>query len=444
MSPTIPMSATVERLPIAALKTDPRNPRQHSDRQVRQIARSIASFGFNVPILIDRDNRILAGHGRLQACQQLGLTDVAIIRLEHLSKAQASAFSIAENRLSETSSWDDRLLAEVLKDLADLDLDFSIEATGFDMGEIDFRIEALSRGADESEDRADALPSTLGPCITRSGDLWLLGNHRVFCGSALDIHAYETLMGPNRAEMVFTDPPYNVRIDGHVSGLGSVHHREFAMASGEMSKSEFTSFLTLACTLLARHSTDGSIHFVCMDWRHADDLMAAGKLAYSDLKNICVWNKHNGGMGSFYRSQHELIFVFKSGHAAHRNNIQLGQHGRNRSNVWSYPGANSFGRETEEGLLSNLHPTVKPVRLVADAILDCSSRGAVVLDPFLGSGTTMIAAERTGRRCFGMEIDTHYVDTIVRRWQAYTGEAAKHALTREPFNRSAMEANNGK
>jgi DNA modification methylase len=233
--------------------------------------------------------------------------------------------------------------------------------------------------------------------------------------------------------MVFTDPPYNVPIEGHASGLGSIHHRTFAMASGEMNPPEFTEFLVGSCSLLARHSVDGGIHFICMDWRHIGELLAAGSEVYSELKNACVWVKHNAGMGSFYRSQHELVFVFKHGRGPHRNNVQLGRYGRHRSNVWSYRGANCLGRGTEEGNLLELHPTVKPVAMVADAILDCSARGDVVLDAFLGSGTTIIAAERTGRRSYGLEIDPLYVDTIIRRWQAFTGENAAHAVTGRTF-----------
>jgi DNA modification methylase len=239
--------------------------------------------------------------------------------------------------------------------------------------------------------------------------------------------------------MVFTDPPYNVPIHGHASGLGAIHHREFAMASGEMNEAEFVSFLALTCALLVCHSVDGSIHFVCTDWRHAGNLIVAGAASYSELKNICVWTKHNAGMGSFYRSQHEFIFVFKAGRGTHQNNIQLGQYGRHRSNVWSYPGANSFSRATDEGHLLALHPTVKPVRLVADAILDCSTRGDVILDSFLGSGTTLIAAERVGRICHGIEIDPLYVDTAIRRWQSYTGDSAVHAVTRKRFGEEAPE-----
>ncbi len=240
--------------------------------------------------------------------------------------------------------------------------------------------------------------------------------------------------------MIFSDPPYNVRIDGHASGLGAIHHRPFPMASGEMNRTEFTAFLTQACRNLAAYSVDGSLHYVCMDWRHLDEMLAAGREAYHQLKNLCVWVKDNGGMGSLYRSQHELILVFKHGRNRHRNNVQLGQFGRNRSNVWNYPGANSFARNGEEGNLSALHPTVKPVAMVADAILDCTARGEIVLDAFLGSGTTMIAAERTGRRCYGLELDPVYVDTIVRRWQTLTGGSARHAASGRDFDDLAREA----
>ena len=260
------------------------------------------------------------------------------------------------------------------------------------------------------------------------------------CGNALDPEVFTALMGEDCAAMVFTDPPYNVPIEGHSSGLGAIHHRPFPMASGEMDKAAFTAFLGRACRNLAAFSAGGSLHYVCMDWRHLDELLTAGGEAYGELKNVCVWIKDNPGMGSLYRSQHELVFVFKQRGGSHRNNVQLGQFGRNRSNVWRYPGANSFARSREEGNLLAFHPTVKPVAMVADAILDCSARGDVVLDGFLGSGTTVIAAERTGRRCYGLELDPGYVDTVVRRWQALTGGSALHAISGRSFDDLAREA----
>jgi DNA modification methylase len=283
-----------------------------------------------------------------------------------------------------------------------------------------------------------ALPA--GPPLSKIGDLWILGRHRVLCGDALDPVAFETLMGEGRAAMVFTDPPYNVPIDGHASGLGAIHHRSFPMASGEMDRSQFASFLTQACRSLTACSVEGSLHYICMDWRHLDEVLTAGRSIYSELKNLCVWVKDNGGMGSLYRSRHELVLVFKHGRTGHRNNVQLGQFGRNRSNVWHYPGANSFARYGEEGNLLALHPTVKPVAMVADAILDCSARGEIVLDAFLGSGTTVIAAERTGRRCYGLELDPIHADTTIHRWQALTGGRARLATTDRDFDDLAREA----
>jgi DNA modification methylase len=419
--------------PIESLKPNAKNPRRHDRRQIKKLAHSIRVFGFVVPVLIDRDRNILAGHGRVIAAKEAGLSELPTIQLEHLSEAQARAFMIADNRLSEIAEWDDQLLAETFKDLTALNLDFSIEATGFSISEIDLRIAALAPTPEGEKDPADTLPPDRGPPVSALGDLWLLGDHRVYCGNALEEAAYVTLMQGEKAAMAFTDPPYNVPIKGHASGLGAAHHREFAMASGEMTAAEFKTFLTRACSLLAGNSVDGALHYVCMDWRHMAEVLAAGQVAYSEIKNLCVWVKDNGGMGSLYRSQHELVFVFKHGRGAHRNNVQLGQHGRYRTNVWRYAGANTFSRGGEEGNLLSLHPTVKPVALVADAILDCSARRDIVLDAFLGSGTTVIAAERTGRRCYGLELDPLYIDTIIRRWQAFTGVTACHAVTGQKF-----------
>ena len=419
-SPPASLRLAVDYLPIETLTLDPANARQHKPAQIKQIARSIEAFAFNVPVLVDRDGKVLAGHGRVLACRHLGRTEVPVIRLDHLTPEQARAFAIADNRLAETSSWDEALLAQHLKVLSELDLDFSLEATGFTVGEIDLKIQGL----DEDEpDEADDLPP-IGPAVAKPGDLWRLGKHRVLCASSLDPTSYTRLMGSDRAAMVFTDPPYNVRIDGHVSGKGKTRHREFAMASGEMSEPEFIAFLSQAARLMSEASADGALQYICMDWRHAFALLAAGRTVYSDLLNICVWTKSNGGMGSLYRSAHEMVMVFKHGRGAHRNNVQLGAFGRNRTNVWSYPGANGFLRSSEDGDLMAQHPTPKPVSLVADAILDVTARRDLVLDPFLGSGSTLIAAERVGRICRGLELDPLYVDLTIRRWQRLTGETA--------------------
>ena len=417
---------------ISELKINPKNPRTHSRRQIQQIARSLKAFGFVVPVLIDAWGNVIAGHGRILAALLLGLTEVPTICLDHLTAAQAQAFMIADNRLTENSEWNERLLAEQLHDLSLVDLGFSLDAIGFEMAEIDLKIEGLNSPAADTEDPADALPAqSHRPVVSRPGDLWLLDHNRVLCDSALNPGAYLTLMSDELAQAIFTDPPFNLRIENNVSGLGAIQHKNFTMASGEMSQAEFTAFLIRACSLHARHSVNGSLHFICMDWRHLTELLTAGNSVYSKLKNLCVWTKDSAGMGSLYRSQHELILVFKHGDAPHRNNVQLGKYGRNRSNVWSYPSAKSFSRASDEGNLLGEHPTVKPAAMVADAIMDCTARDDIVIDGFLGAGTSVIAAERTGRRCYGLEIDPLYVDVIVRRWQAFTRSAARHAISGE-------------
>lgn len=436
-------AVTVVYRRIDELRLDPKNPRDHSARQVRQIARSIEAFGFNSPVLVDATLKVIAGHGRVLAAQLLSWNEVPTVCLSHLSEAQAQAYMLADNRLTENSTWNEHLLAQHLKDLAELDLDFSLEATGFEMGEIDLRIEQLNADSAGESDAADDLSGlSNGPSVSRQGDLWLLRGNRVYCGSALNASAYATLMDGESANAVFSDPPYNVQINGNVSGLGTVQHREFAMASGEMTEAEFTEFLTQAFSLFARNSVHGSLHFVCMDWRHLSEMLAAGNATYGEFMNLCVWAKDNAGMGSFYRSQHELIFVFKNGRAKHRNNVQLGQFGRNRTNVWRYPSAHSLSRGDEGNLLA-MHPTVKPVAMIADAIMDCTARRDIVLDGFLGSGSTVIAAERTARRCYGFELDPLYVDTIVRRWQAFTRDSAQHAVSGRSFDQMEGEVGAG-
>jgi len=427
----IPLLA-VETWEISNLKLDDLNPRIHRPAHLQQIAVSIRETGYNVPILIDRDGKVLSGHGRVEACRLLGLTEIPVIRLEHLTPAKARAFSIAENRLVEAGEWDKRVLAEHFRVLAALDLDFSLEMTGFCTAEIDLMIEGLDLDG-SAADPDDAPIEAAAVLVSRLGDCWSLGQHVVGCADALLAGSYAALLAGKLADVVFSDPPYNVPVHGHVSGKGRRRHREFAMASGEMSEAEFASFLTRALQHMAEHSRDGSIHFICMDWRHLSPLFAAARGAYDDLINLCVWAKNNGGMGSLYRSAHELVAVFRKGRAAHRNNVELGRHGRNRTNVWSYPGANSFVRSSEEGDLLAQHPTPKPVQMVADALLDVSERGDLVLDPFLGSGSTLIAAERVGRRCRGLDLDPAYVDLTIRRWERLTGQQAVHVTSGQTF-----------
>ena len=417
--------------PVDELKLYPRNPRTHSKHQIRQIANSIEAFGFTNPVLVDKNGTIVAGHGRVAAAHLLGIHKIPTIRLESLSPDQIRAYVVADNRLAEIAGWDKSILAIELQHLLTIDDSLDVTITGFEIPEIDL----LLQDANGAPDKDDIFQiEDRGPAVTQQGDLWQLGKHRLLCASSLQEESYKTLMAGRRAALVFCDLPYNVKIDGHVCGKGAVRHREFQMASGEMSEAEFVAFLSTSLRLLARHSAVGSVHFLFMDWRHMKEMLAAGGQVYDSLLNLCIWVKDNGGMGSLYRSRHELVFVFRNGKGSHRNNVQLGKYGRNRTNVWEYPGVNTLSRQGEEGNLLALHPTVKPVGLVADAVLDCSARGDIVLDAFLGSGTTLLAAERTGRVCYGIEIDPIYVDTAIRRWQFQTGDCAVQASTGKRFD----------
>lgn len=422
------------------LRPYPGNARSHSRKQLKLIADSINRFGFTNPILITDDFEVVAGHGRLQAAKSLGLELVPVIALDTLSGADKKALIIADNRIAELAGWDRDILAIEYQGLLDLQFD-DIEVTGFSLGEIDTILDEASEKTPVGPGPEDLLPPVVTAPVSRKGDLWILGSHRLLCGDARSDSDYARLLGDEAADLVLTDPPFNVRVDGNVSGLGKVRHQEFAMASGEMSEAEFTAFLSTFLSHSTARSRSGAILFVFMDWRHLFELTCAGREQGLDLKNLIVWAKDNAGMGTFYRSKHELVFVFKNGDAAHTNTFELGQHGRYRTNVWEYAGVNTFraGRLDELAM----HPTVKPVSMLADAIRDVTKRGAIVLDPFAGSGSTLIAAEKTGRQARCIEYEPKYCDVIVRRWQAYTGKAATFdgtELTFEDFEGARTSA----
>jgi DNA modification methylase len=414
---------------IAELKAAPRNARTHSKRQLEQIGVSMKRFGFTNPLLIDDDNGIIAGHGRLAAAKVIGLTLVPCVRLSHMSDAEKRAYVIADNKLALNAGWDMEILAIEFQGLAELGFDIAL--TGFDLPEVDVVLTDADGASPEPAGPEDRCPQPGAVAVTRPGDLWAMGRHVLYCGDAKDPVGLEHLMGDRRADMMFTDPPYNLVVDGHVSGLGKTHHREFAEASGEMSQEQFTEFLRESLSLAGSFCRDGAIAYVCMDWRHLREILGAGHTVFSALKNICVWAKTNGGMGSFYRSQHELVLVWKVGEAPHTNTFGLGDKGRYRTNVWTYPGVNTFKSDRMEEIAS--HPTVKPVALVADAIRDVSNRGQVVLDVFGGSGTTLIAAEKTGRCARLVEIDPIYCDVIIQRWERLTGKRATLLPSSETF-----------
>jgi DNA modification methylase len=384
--------------------------------------------------VVDEQNRVVIGHGRILAAKRLGMLKIPVIEIRHLSLAQLKAFRVADNKLAQNAHWDERLLGETLLELKELNPDFDLSITGFSLPEIDIAIQKLSQVSIEDEDSSSSLT---GVSVCEVGDTWQLGNHRLYCGDAKSASSFEELMEGERGDVVIIDPPYNVPIGGHVSGKGKVRHREFAQCVGELSREEFIRFLTESCGLLSKHSKDGAIHFVFMDWVHLDELLVAGREVYSELKNIAVWVKSSAGMGSLYRSQHEMVCVYKSGTARHINNVELGKNGRNRTNVWQYDSASTQARKGNNVL--ELHPTVKPMQLVMDALLDCSNRGDLVIDSFLGSGTTLLAAERTGRFCRGIELDPLYVDTAIRRWQNLTGQDAVRTSDGRSFGDIAAE-----
>lgn len=415
--------------PIGTVRTAKRRTRKHTERQIQKLMASIMRFGMVVPLLVGEDFRLISGHARLEAARRLGYREVPVIVIAHLDEDERRTLALALKRIAQESQWDEPELVLELTYLVSLEELEVIDAIGFDRPEIEVLIGG--KGGPVDEDPADAVPKPEAIVISRPGDLWRCGKHLLYCGNALDAESYRRLLAGEEARLVFTDPPYNVPIAGHVSGLGKVRHSEFAMAAGEMSTDEFIAFLKAVLVLLAAHSMDGALNYVCMDWRHMHELLTAGRAAYSEFVNLAVWVKDNGGMGSLYRSRHELVTVWKAGKGPILNNVQLGRFGRNRTNVWEYPGVNTFraGRLDELAM----HPTVKPVALVADAIRDASNRGDVVLDAFSGSGTTLIAAEKTGRVARVIELDPKYVDVAIRRFEALTNTEALHAETGEPF-----------
>jgi DNA modification methylase len=413
---------------VDQLKAYAKNPRKHSDKQIVQLMASIREFGFAVPALIDPDNGIIAGEARIAAAKRLGMKEVPVLIAEHWNKAQIRAYRLADNRLAEHATWDTELLQLEIGAILEIG-ETPIEILGWTTGEIDVLMESVT-GAEAGDPLDDVVDPPSNP-VARSGDIWLLGKHRLMCGSSILPDNWVRLMAGESAAMAFTDAPYNVPVNGHVSGLGKNQHAEFAMASGEMSEAEFTQFNLDYLTNLAAHTKDGGILMACMDWRHLSELLAAAAKARLQLLNLCVWRKTNAGMGSLYRSQHELVLILKKGKASHTNNVELGRHGRYRSNVWDYAGANSFGSTRDSDLAA--HPTVKPIGLVADAIRDVTRHGEIVLDAFMGSGTTILAAERTGRIACGIEIAPGYIDVAITRWEKMTGQSARLEETGETF-----------
>lgn len=409
--------AIIEYRAPGELTLPERATRNHSRKQIAKLLESIRQFGFRNPIIISANNEVVCGAARLEAAKQAGLNRVPVICAADLTPAKLRAYRLADNRIAEDAVWDERNLRLEFDEIIELQgpYDIDLTITGFETPELDRLMLSPEPSATESLPDPDDVIA-----VNRPGDVWQVGSHRLICGDARDEAVMTQLVDGRQVRMSFTDPPYNVRVPGNVSGLGRHRHPDFAMASGEMDREAYVAFLTTVFERMAAVAMDGALHYVCMDWRHIREVVEAGMAVFTELKNIAIWRKSNAGMGSLYRSQHEMIPLFKQGTAAHVNNVALGQHGRNRTNVWDYPGYAGFHRDRAEAL--ETHPTVKPVALVLDAIRDCSNRGDNILDPFGGSGTTLIAAERAGRQALLAEIDPHYADVILARWVAETGE----------------------
>ena len=413
----------LETLPVDQLRSNGRRLRRSMEAHVCEVAQSISALGFTVPLLIGRDNVVIDGDTRLEAARVLGLEFVPCVRVDHLNENEQRLLRLAVNRLGEKGEWDVLALQTEFQEL--IIEDVQIELSGFCSDEIDQiiigeQVESLEVG--ELDPRAGTKP------IAELGDVFNLGRHTLICGDATDPMVTARLMGSDKARLVLTDEPYNVRIVGNVT---KGDHREFAMASGEMSDERFIEFNRAWMGAILPFLVDGGILGTFIDWRGMSTVHAAAmNLGLSQL-NLVVWTKTNAGMGSLYRSQHELLPLFKMGALPHLNNIALGRRGRHRSNVWSYPGASSIGSDARSGLRD--HPTVKPTAMLEDALIDLTNSSDIVVDPFLGSGSTVIAAEKRGRICRGIELDPLYVDVIIRRWQRVTGKAATLGETGESF-----------
>lgn len=422
----------IQYLPLEQIKLGEIKLRRHTRRQINKLCRNIDKFGFLVPVIIDANDVLITGHGRIEAARQLGLDRVPTIRATHLTAEELRAFAIADNRLSELSEWDSKVLKSELGFLIGLDIEFDVEMTGFELPEIEV---ILAADDDQAAGDTDDDPVPLGARpVTRLGDVWISsdGTVTIICGDSRSEDTYRLLLRGELADLIVTDPPYNCAINGFASGNGKAQRREFHEASGEMSTAEFRQFLHDILGLYTVFGKDGSLHYVFMDWRNIDLLIGVGRDIYQVFINLGVWRKTTGGMGGLYRSAHELCAIFRKGDAQHVNNVQLGRFGRNRSNVWTHQGANTFRKGRDADLAA--HPTVKPVELIKDIIKDASHRNGLVLDAFLGSGTTLLAALRTGRRGAGIEIDPLYVDVAIRRIQEATGVKFVQRETGETFD----------
>lgn len=410
----------VSWMEVEKLQANPKELRIHKPKKIERLAKSIQTTRIFVPIVVN-NGVIVTGNARYLAAKQLGLKLIPVIEASNLTEEQLRAYAIAENQSTIDAEWNLPVLQIELAELRKIN--FDLELTNIEIPKIDCIIQGtVSKDKEEKDSEETAVDELNIEKRVKKGDLVKLGRHRLFCGNALSAESYKFLMGAILAVMVLTDPPFNVKIGGHVCGNGKIQHDEFAMASGEMTPQEFAEFLRTAFENFKTFSVENSLHYSFMDWRHIPEIYAAGR-CYAKLKNLCIWNKMVGGQGSHYRSQHELVFVFQNGEGKYINNIQLGKHGRNRTNLWSFKGVHVSNPENKDDL--KFHPTCKPVKMLEEIVLDASNPGDAVLDAFAGSGSTLLACEKTDRVCYAMELEPHYCDVIVTRWEALTGQKAE-------------------
>ena len=409
---------TFEYVSIDDLSFPARTLSQVNDRQHRQLMASITEFGFIAPLVISRGNEVIVCEKRLAAARELGLTQVPVVRANTLTPLQIRQYRIADNRLNELREWDADALKAELDEIIVLDPDVNIEALGYEVAEFDVAVQVVTEG----EDPADIAPELPAEPQSRPGDIWEIDGHRLGCGDARDADFLRRLLDGEQPTCVFADPPFNRPVAQHIGGKGRIKHPEFVMASGEMSDAEFQQFQIDWLVQAVAVAQPGALIYVASDWRAPLATLAAAQTAGLEQVNFCTWELASPRLGSFYRSACEYFPVWKKPGGKSRNNVMLGRSGRHRSNCWHYPGANSFGAGRAT---LHLHPTVKPLALVLDILLDCTARGDAILDPFCGSGTTLLAAQRTGRKARVIELDPRYVDVAVRRYQDVFGRAPR-------------------
>jgi len=438
-------SMSVQRVPTDALRPAPTPVRRHPRKQLAKVRKSLEVFGQVTPILVSPDWEIIDHELVWQALKEIGATQVDVIVVADKSPSELKALRLVLNRTALDARWDEQNLRSILEQL--VEVDFDLDLTGFDTPEIDHYLNLDAPQANVEENGSD-IPLVEATAISTSGMIWALGDHRVGCGSATNLAFVSRLLNGKTANVCFVDPPYNIPVDGFITGKGRHRHREFVQGAGELSTDEYFTLLRDSLLVLKECCVPTALVYACIDWRHVMEMTVAGRACDMPLYTICVWTKTNGGMGGIYRNAHELVCVFRAGTETPLDNVELGRHGRNRTNVWSYPGMSSFGKERDQLLGS--HPTVKPVAMIADVFRDVTRRGDIVLDTFLGSGSTLMAAQETGRICCGVELDPLYVDVTIRRWQNATGRDAVLVDTGEAFNDVAQrllaapsEANDG-